>query len=108
MLNLNRAQELTLNALGSTVRRNIVQMLHEKPMSVGEIAADLPVSRPAISKHLKLLKEAHLVKGHAVGTKNVYQLDQQGFDEAKKWLDGFWDDALSRFKMVAENTVPKL
>lgn len=108
MLNFSIDQELTLNALGSPVRRNIVQMLHEKPMSVGEIAADLPVSRPAISKHLKLLKEAHLVKNNAVGTKNVYQLEQQGFDEAKKWLDGFWDDALIRFKVVAENTAPKL
>ena len=97
-------QELIFDALGSSVRRDIIQMLSDKPMSVGDIASQLPVTRPAISKHLKLLKEANLVASQAVGTRNVFSLESAGFDNARSWLDGLWDDALMRLKILAENT----
>lgn len=106
-MQLNKKQELTLTALGNGVRRDIVQMLAQNSMSVGEIAARIPVSRPAISKHLKLLKNANLIKAESMGTRNIYRLERQGFEDAKNWLDGFWDDALARLKMVAENSTPK-
>ena len=95
-----------LDALGNPVRRRIVAILAEGPRPVGAIAAELPVSRPAVSKHLRLLQRAQLVTFEKDGNKNVFRLEKEGFEAARDWLDRFWDEALARFKMVAENTKP--
>ncbi len=91
------------DALGNPVRREIMRRLAAHPRSVGALAAALPISRPAVSKHLKVLQGAGLVSHSAYGNQNVYALDKRGFDEARAWLDAFWDEALARFAMVAEN-----
>jgi DNA-binding transcriptional ArsR family regulator len=101
-----RRTERALDALGNPVRREILRLLSQRERAVGEIAARLPVSRPAVSKHLRLLREAGLVAPHAEGTRNVYRLEAAGFAAARKWLDRFWDDALTRFRLLAENTEP--
>jgi DNA-binding transcriptional ArsR family regulator len=74
---------------------------------VGRIAAQLPVSRPAVSKHLRLLHEAGLVACESRGNQNLYRIEAAGFDAARRWLDAFWDEALTRFKLTAENTTPR-
>lgn len=91
------------DALGNPTRRAIVRILGAGPRSVGEIAAELPVSRPAVSKHLRLLSAAKLVTHQVDGVRNVFRLERAGFEAARRWLDAFWDEALSRFAMVAEN-----
>ncbi len=93
-----------LDALGNPVRRQILGMLSRGPMVVGEIAGRLPISRPAVSKHLRIMKDARLVKSRPEGTQSVFELEATGFEEASAWLDQFWDDALSRYKLLAENT----
>ena len=103
-MSIQSSQEATLDALGNATRRQIVRLLAPGPKSVGEIAADLPVSRPAVSKHLRLLEGAELVVHRSEGNRNVFQLHRAGFDTARLWLDQFWDDALARLTMVAENT----
>ena len=95
--------DTALDALGNPVRREIVALLAEGPQPVAVIAAAFPVSRPAISKHLKVLEGAGLVAYETKGTRNVYRLNGAGFAAAHAWLDGFWDEALARFKMAAEN-----
>ncbi len=100
----HKKAEKALDALGNPVRRRIVHILSKGPRAVGEIAAELPVSRPAVSKHLRLLERARVVRHERHGTQNVFELDQAGFDAARHWLEGFWDDALSRFVLLAENT----
>jgi len=95
-----------LDALGSPIRREIIRLLSDKAQAVGELARQLPVSRPAVSKHLRLLHDAGLVAHEAAGNRNVYRLQATGFDAARQWLDSFWGDALARFKLVAENTAP--
>lgn len=97
------APTAAFDALGNPTRRAIVRILGAGPRSVTEIAAELPVSRPAVSKHLRLLREAGLVDHHAEGVRNVFRLERTGFEAARRWLDAFWDDALARFAMVAEN-----
>lgn len=74
---------------------------------MGEIAAGMEVSRPAVSQHLKILKTARLVSVHAVGTRRVYAVDTRGFESLRRWLDGFWDEALHAFKWVAEREAAK-
>ncbi len=98
--------ELVLDALGNTTRRQILSILEPGPRTVGSIASELPISRPAVSKHLRLLEQAHLVQSVQTGRRTVVSLDATGFEAARAWLDGFWDDALARFKLVAENTEP--
>lgn len=93
-----------LDALGNPVRRAILDRLAEGEASVGALAAGFDVSRPAISRHLRVLEEAGLVIHHGEGTRNVYAVRPEGFDEARAWLHRFWDDALARFALVAENT----
>jgi DNA-binding transcriptional ArsR family regulator len=92
-----------LDALGNPVRRSILESLRQRPRSVGELAEMFPVSRPAISRHLRLLQDAELVAHRTVGRQNLYQLRHDGLEEARAFLDGMWGDALSRFKLVAEN-----
>ena len=95
---------LVFDALGNPVRRGIIRLLAERPRTVGSIAAEFPISRPAISKHLQVLEGAALVRHRRVGTRNEFRLDQEGFAGARDWLDQFWDDALARLALVAGNT----
>ena len=96
-----------LDALGNPVRRQIVALLAERPRPVGEIAAELPVSRPAVSKHLRVLEAASLVSFEVDGNRNVYALAPDGAAQARRFLDAFWSEALPRFAMVAENLTPE-
>lgn len=91
-----------LDALGNQVRRDILMMLRESPQSVGSIAGQLPISRPAVSKHLRILQEAGLVTHNPSGTRNIFHLRPAGFRDLKLYLDLFWDEALENFKRVAE------
>lgn len=91
------------DALGNPVRREILERLATEPMSVGSLAAAFPVSRPAISRHLAVLKDAGLVVHRSEGTRNVYALDPKGFEATRAALDTFWDEAESRLRLVAEN-----
>lgn len=95
-----------LDALGNPVRRAILELLAERPRPVGAITAGLDnaISRPAVSRHLKVLEQAELVTFERVGTRNVYRLEPTGFAEARAVLDAFWDEALDRFRLLAENT----
>lgn len=91
-----------LDALGDPTRRSIFELLGTGPRPVGEIAAHLPVSRPAVSQHLKVLKEAGLVRDRADGTRRLYQLDPDGVAELHSYFTRFWSDALAAFKAAAE------
>src|SRR4051795_323330 len=91
-----------MNALGDPTRRAIFERLAKGPTAVGEIAAELPVSRPAVSQHLKVLKQAGLVSDPAVGTRRLYQLDPQGIGELRAYFDSFWLHALTAFKEAVE------
>jgi DNA-binding transcriptional ArsR family regulator len=90
------------SALADPTRRTILDRLSAGPKPVGEIARGMPVSRPAVSQHLKVLKSAGLVRDHAEGTRRVYEIDPAGLGEIRAWLDGFWDEALLAFKQEAE------
>jgi DNA-binding transcriptional ArsR family regulator len=89
-------------ALADRTRRSIVERLAHGPMAVGELARDLPVSRPAVSQHLKVLKRAGLVRDRAAGTRRVYQLDPSGLEALRADLDRFWMQALAGFKESVE------
>jgi DNA-binding transcriptional ArsR family regulator len=89
-------------ALGEPTRRAIFERLAEHPRAVGELANELPVSRPAVSQHLKVLKEAGLVLDRAVGTRRIYQLDPAGLEALRAQLDRFWTQALANYKAIAE------
>ena len=80
----------------------IVEHLARRPMSVGELAERLPVSRPAVSQHLRILKEASLVGDRAEGTRRIYSLDPKGLGAIRAWLDRFWDASLAAFAEAAE------
>ena len=89
--------EAVLEALGDRTRRSILASLKSGPASVAELADQLPVSRPAISQHLAVLRQSRLVSYDEVGTRNVYRLDPAGLEALSTWLDGFWTVALSRY-----------
>jgi len=89
--------EAVLEALGDRTRRQIVHRLRGDPLPVGELAAALPVSRPAVSQHLAVLRRSGLVRYDEAGTRNLYRLDPSGLSELRAWLDGFWDVALDRY-----------
>ena len=89
-------------ALGDPVRRAIVETIASRPLAVGDIARGLPISRPAVSQHLKVLKDAGLATDRAEGTRRVYQLDPSGVDGLRDYLDGFWQRSLRAFKDAAE------
>ena len=97
----------SLSALADPTRRAVLERLRQGGASVGEIAADLPVSRPAVSQHLKVLKDAQLVRDEAVGTRRVYYIDPHGLGELRAWLDQFWDVALAAFQVEVESATPK-
>ena len=85
-------------ALADPTRRQVFEQLRQGPKAVGVIAAQMPVSRPAVSQHLGVLKKAGLVADRAEGTRRVYYIDPQGLASIRIWLDQFWDDALTAFK----------
>jgi DNA-binding transcriptional ArsR family regulator len=93
-----------LTALADPTRRAVFERLSKGPVAVGELAADLPVSRPAVSQHLKVLKEAGLVRDQADGARRLYEVDPRGLADLRAWLDRFWDNALSAFKAEVERT----
>lgn len=92
-----------LDALGNPVRREMLALLRDRPRPVGELAERFPISRPAVSRHLKVLEGAGLVEHESVGRENHYRVCREGFEAVEAWLDAFWDEALQRFKLVAEN-----
>jgi len=94
-------------ALGDPHRRAIVELLGSGPRSVQEIADELPISRPAVSRHLRLLKDAGLVLDESRGTQRLYQLHGAGVDAVQKYLDEVWGEAAARFRIFAENTKPR-
>ena len=93
-------------ALGDQQRRSIVELLAVRPQSVRQLADQLPISRPAVSRHLRLLKEAGLVADEAVGTRRLYRLHPAGAEAVQRYLERVWGDAIARFRLVAENTAP--
>ena len=95
---------LAFNALGDPTRRAIFEKLQRKPMAVVDIADGLPISRPAVSQHLKVLKEAKLITLRTVGNNNIYELNRDGIISMRNYLDQFWNDALTNFKALAEQT----
>jgi DNA-binding transcriptional ArsR family regulator len=94
--------ERALDALGDPTRRRIFKRLRGGARSVGEIAQGMDVSRPAVSQHLKVLKDARLVVDRPEGTRRLYAVDTRAIEELRRWLDGFWDEALAAFKEAAE------
>jgi len=89
-------------ALGVPTRRTIFEHLAKRPRAVGELAGELPVSRPAVSQHLKVLKDAGLVIDHRAGTRRIYQLNPDGLADLRAELDRFWNQALATYKQVVE------
>lgn len=97
----------SLAALADPTRRKIFERLGRGPSSVGRLADGLPVSRPAVSQHLKVLKEAGLVSEQQDGTRRIYRIDPHGLGQLRQWLDQFWDVALENFKAEAEKRKQK-
>lgn len=91
-----------LDALGDPTRRQIFELLAAGPRSVGDLAGDVPVTRPAVSQHLRVLEDARLVTHRRNGTRHLYELDAVGVGALRDWVDGFWNEALARFKAAAE------
>lgn len=96
-----------LTALGDPTRQQIFERLAVAPSAVGELAAELPISRPAVSQHLRVLKDAGLVFDRREGNRRIYQLDPKGLAALRDHLDGFWDQALAAFKSAAEQPETK-
>jgi DNA-binding transcriptional ArsR family regulator len=95
-----------LTALGDPMRQAIVEQLVAGPLAVSELAARLPISRPAVSQHLRVLADAGLVGHRALGTRRVYHVDPEGIDAIRAYLERFWSRALSSFAALAEDTAP--
>lgn len=89
-------------ALADPTRRAVFERIVDRPQSVGALAAQLPVSRPAVSQHLKVLKEAGLVEDEAQGTSRIYRIDPDGLGPIRRWLDQQWERSLDNFKRIAE------
>jgi DNA-binding transcriptional ArsR family regulator len=92
-----------IGALSDATRREIMERLRGGPRPVGEIAEGLPVSRPAVSQHLRVLKEAGLVTERKEGTRRIYRVEPQGLADLRAYLDSFWEQALAGFKAAAES-----
>jgi DNA-binding transcriptional ArsR family regulator len=95
-------EDRVLDALGDPTRRTVFRRLRGGALSVNEIARGLKVTRPAVSQHLKVLKQARLVVDRAEGTRRLYSVDPAGLQALRRWLDGFWDQTLAAFKEAAE------
>ena len=98
------AYEIALAVLADPTRRQVFERLRGGPSAVNVIAAAMPVSRPAVSQHLKVLKEAGLVEERSEWVRRIYSLRREGLAELRDWLDSFWDDALLAFKIEAERS----
>jgi DNA-binding transcriptional ArsR family regulator len=99
----NRIQALdALSALGDPTRRAIFERLAQRPLPVGQLSEGLPVTRSAVSQHLKILKEAGLVKDVSEGTRRIYSLDPKGIGAMREWLERFWTEALNNFARFVE------
>ena len=96
-----------LDALGDGNRRAILELLRAGPRSVQELADELPISRPAVSRHLRLLKQAELVTDAAHGTRRLYSLRTDGVDAVRGYLEQVWGEAAARFRLAVENTTPR-
>jgi DNA-binding transcriptional ArsR family regulator len=96
------AYEAAIQALADPTRRRIFERLRRGPLAVGRVAEGLPVSRPAVSQHLRVLKDAGLVNERKQGTRRVYNVDLAGLAELRHYLEGFWRDVLAAFKAEAE------
>ena len=96
-----------ISALADPTRRAVLERLKDGPRPVGEIARGLPVTRPAVSQHLKVLKDAGLVADKSVGTRRIYYIDPKGLGAMRAWLDQFWGAALDGFKLAAEAEAEK-
>jgi len=92
-----------LSALGDPTRRAIFERLAERPRAVGELAHELPVTRPAVSQHLRVLKDAGLVLDRPAGARRIYQLDPDGVGALRAYLDQFWSKALAAYKTAVEH-----
>ena len=99
------AYQIALTALADPTRRSVFERLLDGALPVGSIAKGLPVSRPAVSQHLKVLKEAGLVTDRAEGTRRVYSIDPKGLGALRRYLDQFWDQALEAFAAEVEKDV---
>ncbi|ASG23724.1 ArsR/SmtB family transcription factor [Nitrospirillum viridazoti] len=99
--------EKALTALADPTRRAVFERLRAGPQPVGELARHLPISRPAVSQHLKVLKDAGLVTDRAEGTRRIYHIDPHGLGALRRWLDQFWETALDAFVAEAERTADK-
>src|ERR671936_1677734 len=97
-------QLAVLAALGDPTRRTIFERVAERPCAVGELARDMPVSRPAVSQHLKVLKDAGLVIDRRDGARRIYAVDPDALAELRAYLDQFWNAALASFKAIVEHT----
>jgi DNA-binding transcriptional ArsR family regulator len=93
---------VVLDALGDKTRRSILEKLADGPVAVGVLAEQLPISRPAVSQHLRVLKEADLVVESVAGTRRLYRINQAGLMAVREYLDRFWDQALAGFKEIVE------
>src|SRR6266511_4195342 len=102
MANRQRAAAKALDALGEPTRRAVFERLRKGPLPVGELARGLPVSRPAVSQHLRVLKGAGLVTDQREGARRLYRIDRDGLEGLRAYLDRFWDEALAGFKERAE------
>ena len=91
-------------ALGDPNRREILRLIGADDLAVGEIADAMPISRPAVSRHLRLLKDAGLVAERAEGTRRIYRLQAEGLEALHAYVQGVWGEAANRFRLVAENT----
>jgi DNA-binding transcriptional ArsR family regulator len=96
-----------LVALADATRRGIFELVAAHPRPVGELAAQLPISRPAVSQHLKVLKDAGLVRVRPEGTRRIYELDANGLEELRGYLDRFWRHALTNYRAAAERSSTK-
>jgi DNA-binding transcriptional ArsR family regulator len=94
---------VVLDSLADASRRDVLDLVRRRPSSVQEIADQLPISRPAVSQHLKILKGAGVVTSHAVGTRRVYSVTTDGLEVLRQWLDVMWRDALSSFAAFADS-----
>jgi DNA-binding transcriptional ArsR family regulator len=101
---MNQASEQAFNALGDPTRRAIFEKLEQGPLSVVHITEGLGVTRPAVSQHLKILKEARLISMQQQGTRSIYRIEREGLLALRNYLDRFWDEALDNFKQLAEET----
>ncbi|HVY50641.1 MAG TPA: metalloregulator ArsR/SmtB family transcription factor [Devosia sp.] len=99
--------DVALDALGNPERRRLLEALARGPVSVGELAAGFPISRPAVSRHLRQLEQAGLVMHRVEGTRHLYMLDPDGLERTRAWLNSFWDEAAARLRLVAHNSRPR-